>query len=84
MTTFDLLALLPTFLTIKYRGRIYPNMTPAFIQNGSRINLCYVCTGKTVVFYERIDDQEELEDFVKTLAAELEGVEVFQARKMFS
>jgi hypothetical protein len=44
---------------------------PAFIQRGSKIWISYLCGKKEFVFYERIDDQEELEACVKTLADRL-------------
>lgn len=77
MTTFELLHSLPPFLTIKHRGWTYENLTPAFILNGSKIWLCYVGDGQQFTFYERIEDQDELEDYVATLAEELRGVEVY-------
>jgi hypothetical protein len=83
MTTFELLALLPPFLSVKYRGRVYENLHPTIYANGSRVNISY-CLGRVeLLLVERIDNQEDLEDFVKDIASEFSAFKIYETDKLF-
>jgi len=83
MKIVKLLHLLPHELTVKYRGRIYDMMTPALIVRGSRVWLSYVGHKKELILAERLDDDEEIEFFIRKYAEELKGVEVYETKKLF-
>lgn len=83
MSPFDLLNLLPPFLTVKHKGTIYENMTPALIQRGSRIWLSYVGWHRELVLYERAASDEELEATVLDYSKRLKDLEVFEADILF-
>lgn len=82
MNTFELLSLLPAFLDIKCRGKVYHNFVPCIYANGSRVNLAYRSGCRQVLLSERLESQEELEDSVEFWAENLKGLTEYETIKM--
>jgi len=83
MTPFELFEKLPRWLEVVYRNRIY-TMSPALLDVGGQIWLCYQGHGKRLVLHERINNQQELEEAVNTWAERLERTGRFHASKLFT
>lgn len=82
MSIFAHLKILPICIKVKHRGKTYL-MSPALIINCSTIQLAYQGQRRTLLFAERIEDEKELEYFIKKLAKELDGIDEFKAKKLF-
>lgn len=67
---------LPTFLTVKFRGKEY-EMEPAIIGSFGNMRLVYTDGPRVTVLYERIKNQEELEWAIESSALFLNSIDEY-------
>jgi hypothetical protein len=83
MTTYQLFQRLPAYLTIHYQGKVYTDCAPAIIGSGDKMMICYINRQITVLLWERIGSEQELNEYLKESADKLEGATEYEPIYLF-